>query len=185
MLLTNAGAVRGLPVVTVTGGEAVGEIRDIVYHPDAGRVVGFTLNKRGLLAGRRREVLPAGGVLAIGRDAVMIRDADALVDPDVAPAELGTPDGDRDVIGNDVVTEGGVSLGAIKDVVLLVGGTGEVVGYQLEGPDGGEAYIPLPAQLAVSGDVLIVPNAAEEFIRDDLVGLGAAVEEFRTRLALP
>ncbi|HEU0317873.1 MAG TPA: PRC-barrel domain-containing protein, partial [Solirubrobacteraceae bacterium] len=92
---------------------------------------------------------------------------------------------DRNVIGNDVVTEGGVSLGAIRDVVLLVGGTGEVVGYQLERPSGGDGYIPLPAQLAVSGAALVVPNATEQFVRDDLVGLGAAVDEYRTKLALP
>ncbi len=184
MLLTTASAVRGLPVVTVTGGEDVAEIRDIVYDALAGRVVGFTLNKRGLLAGRRREVLPAAQVRAIGRDAVMITDAGSLVDPDDAPSEVGAPDTDRDVIGNDVVTEGGVSLGRITDVVLLVGGTGEVVGYQLERPSGGDGYVPLPAQLSVSGKALVVPNSTEEFVRDDLVGLGAAVDEFRTKLEL-
>jgi uncharacterized protein YrrD len=176
--------VRGLPVVTVSGGEDVAEIRDIIYHPEAGRVVGFTLNKRGRFAGRRREVLAAAGVRAIGRDAVMIADEDALVEPQDAPPELGDPDGDRDVIGNDVVTEAGVSLGAVTDVVLLVGGTGEVVGYQLERSSGGEGYIPLPAQLAVSGAALVVPNSTEEFVRDDLTGLGAAVDEFRTKLEL-
>jgi hypothetical protein len=33
--------------------------RDVIYSPEAGRVVGLTLNKRGFLAGRCREVLPA------------------------------------------------------------------------------------------------------------------------------
>ncbi len=185
MLLSTASAVRGLPVVTLAGGEDVAEIRDIIYDSHAGRLAGFTLNKRGRLSGRRREVLPAAQIHAIGRDAVMIQDEDALVDPDAAPPEVGDPDQDRNVIGNDVVTEGGVSLGVIRDVVLLVGGTGEVVGYQLERPAGGEGYIPLPAQLAVSGSALVVPNATEDFVRDDLVGLGAAVDEFRTRLELP
>jgi uncharacterized protein YrrD len=184
MLLTTASAVRGLPVVTVPGGDDVAEIRDIVYQPQAGRVVGFTLNKRGRLAGRRRELLPAAGVRAIGRDAVTIASEDALVDPGEAPEELGTAGGDRDVIGADVVTEGGVSLGSVKDVVLLVGGTGEVVGYQLERPSGHDGYIPLAAQLAVSGAALVVPNATAEFVREDLVGLGASVDEFRSRLDL-
>ncbi len=185
MLLTTASAVRGLPVVTLTGGEDVAEIRDIIYNPQAGRIVGFTLNKRGRFSGRRHEVLPVAQVHAIGRSAVMVKDVDALVDPDAAPPEIGSPDGDRNVIGNDVVTEGGVSLGVITDVVLLVGGTGEVVGYQLERAAGGVGYIPLPAQLAVSGAALVVPNATEEFVRDDLVGLGAAVEEFAAKLDVP
>jgi hypothetical protein len=30
----------------------------------------------------------------------------------------------------------------------------------------------------------VVPNITEEFVQDDLVGLGAAVDEFRARLGL-
>jgi hypothetical protein len=30
----------------------------------------------------------------------------------------------------------------------------------------------------------VVPALTEEFVKDDLVGLGAAVDEFRTRLGL-
>jgi uncharacterized protein YrrD len=56
--LVTASAIHGLPVVTL-GGEDVAEVRDVIYSPDAGRVVGLTLNKRGFLSGRRREVLPA------------------------------------------------------------------------------------------------------------------------------
>ena len=184
MLLITGSQLRGLPVVTVRGGEDVAEIRDIICHSEAGRVEGFTLNKRGVLAGRHGKVLPSEQVHAIGPDAVIVLDEGSLVNPDEASAPVGDPDGDRDVIGNDVLTEGGVSLGEIKDVVLLVGGSGEVVGYQVTRPSGENAYIPLPAQLAVSGSALVVPDATEEFARNDLVGLGAAVDEFRTRLGL-
>jgi hypothetical protein len=31
---------------------------------------------------------------------------------------------------------------------------------------------------------LVVPNITEEFVEDDLVGLGATVDEFRARLGL-
>ncbi len=50
-----------------------------------------------------------------------------------------------------MLTEGGKSLGVVHDPAILVGSTGEVVGYQIEKPTGGHGYIPLPAQLAVSG----------------------------------
>ena len=75
-------------------------------------------------------------------------------------------------------------MGVVRDLVLLVGSAGEVVGYQIEKPDGGGGYIPLPAQLAISGTALVVPDITEDFVRDDLVGLGAAVDEFRDRLGL-
>ncbi|HWC86814.1 MAG TPA: PRC-barrel domain-containing protein [Solirubrobacteraceae bacterium] len=183
--LVTGSSIRGLPVVTIDGGEDVAEVRDLIYDPEAGRVVGLTLNKRGFLAGRRREVLPAEGVHGIGRDAVMIASEGSLVAPKAAPAELGSASAERDVTGNEVLTEQGKSLGRVKDVVVLVGSDGEVVGYEIETASGGTAYIPLPSQLAISGSALVVPNATQDFVESDLVGLGAAVDEFRSRLGMP
>ena len=180
----NAAQINGLPVVTVRGGDDVAEVRDVIYDPEVGRLVGLTLNKRGFLSGRRREVLPVEVVHAIGRDAVMVMDEADLVDPKEASNEVGQPARHRNVLGNDVITEGGVRLGTVHDLALTVGSTGDVVGYEVVKPDGGEGYVPLPAQLAVSGTALVVPDVTEEFMRDDLVGLGAAVDEFRARLGM-
>jgi uncharacterized protein YrrD len=183
-LLVTASQINGLPVVTVRGGDDVAEVRDVIYNPEEGRLVGLTLNKRGFLTGRRREVLPAEAIHAIGHDAVMVLDESSLVAPEDAPDDVARPATDRNVLGNDVLTEGGVSLGRVVDLALLVGSSGEVVGYQIDKAGGGRGYIPLPAQLAVSGAALVVPDLTEEFVRDDLVGLGAAVGEFRARLGL-
>ncbi len=179
-----ASQINGLPVVTVHGGEDVAEVRDVIYNPEAGRLVGLTLNKRGFFSGRSRDVLPAEAIHAIGRDAVMILDESSLMAPEDAPDDVGHPATERNVIGDDVLTEGGTSLGVVRDLALLVGSAGEVVGYQIEKPAGGHGYIPLPAQLAVSGAALVVPDMTQEFIRDDLVGLGAAVDDFRARLGM-
>lgn len=183
-LLVPASKITGLPVVTVSTGEDVAEVRDVIYNPAEGRLVGLTLNKRGFLGGRLKEVLPAEDVHAIGRDAVMIADEFHLVGRDEAPEEVGRPDTNRNVVGDDVLTDTGVSLGTVRDLVVLVGTSGEVVGYQIDKADGGKGYIPLPAQLAVSGEALVVPEMTQEFVRDDLVGLGAAVDDFRKRLGL-
>lgn len=183
-LLVTGSAIRGLPVVTIGGGEDVAEVRDVIYNPEAGRLVGLTLNKRGFLGGRRREVLPAETIHAIGRDAVMVDEEASLILPQDAPAEVGAAPSGRDVTGNEVLTEGGTSLGEVRDVVVLVGTNGEVVGYEIETASGGTGYIPLPTQLAVSGTALVVPEATTDFVKDDLVGLGAAVNEFRSRLGI-
>ncbi|HEX3425160.1 MAG TPA: PRC-barrel domain-containing protein [Acidimicrobiales bacterium] len=183
-LLMAASAINGLPVVTIRTGEDLAEVRDVIYDPNEGRLVGLTLNKRGFLAGRCREVLPAESIHAIGRDAVMVADEASLVMPDAAPHEVAHPDTGRNVIGNDVLTEAGTSLGTVRDLVLVVGSTGEVVGYHIEKTSGGMAYIPLPAQLSVSGSALVVPNETEAFVVEDLVGLAAAVDTFRAQLGL-
>jgi uncharacterized protein YrrD len=183
-LLMTASQIRGLPVVSVRGGEDIAEVRDVIYSPEAGRLVGMTLNQRGFLSGRRREVLPADMIHAIGQHAVMVTDEAQLAAPENAPDDVAHPATERNVLGDDVLTEGGTSLGEVADLVLLVGSNGEVVGYQIDKAGGGHGYIPLPAQLAVSGDALVVPDVTEEFVQDDLVGLGAAVDEFRDRLGM-
>jgi sporulation protein YlmC with PRC-barrel domain len=112
----------------------------------------------------------------------MIDDVAGLILPADAPADVGAPPAERDVTGNEVLTEGGTSLGQVRDVVVVVGSKGEVVGYEIETASGQTGYIPLPAQWAVSGSAIVVPEATKEFVKDDLVGLGAAVDEFRSRL---
>ena len=97
-LLMTASQIRGLPVVTVGGGEDVAEVRDVIYSPEAGRLVGVTLNKRGFLAGRSHDVLPAEAIHAIGQDAVMVLDESSLVAPQDAPDDVGQPATERNVI---------------------------------------------------------------------------------------
>ena len=182
VLLPTSKVVR-LPVVAIDAGDDVAEVKDIIYSPGAGRLLGFTLNKRGFLKGRMKEVLPAEHVHAVGDAAVMIENDTCLVAPEAAPDEVAKPAGDRNVLGNAVITEKGVRLGVVNDLILELGDSLAVVGYQLKGDDGGERFIPLPAQLAVSGQALVVPAATEEFVHNDLAGFGAAVEDFRARIS--
>jgi uncharacterized protein YrrD len=185
-LLMRATGLVGLPVVTTTTGEALGEIRDVIYVPDKGRVVGFTLNKRGRLAGRLKHPLAMDQVHAVGRDAVMVRDAAAL-DGGASSEEAAEDSKGRNVIGNTVLTDAGKALGVVRDLVIEMSDS-EVIGYELDGDpalqraEGAPLLLPLPATLAVSGDVLMVPATVEDFIRDDLAGFGSAVDEFRSRL---
>ena len=181
-LLFTASAIMGLPVVTVSGGEDLAEVRDVIYNPEVGHLAGLSLNKRGFLSGRLKDVLAAADICAIGRDAVMVRHETCLSSADDAPAEVGHPESKRNVVGDDVLTEGGVSLGTVRDLVLLSGTAGEVVGYQISTADGGDGYIPLPAQLAVSGSTVVVPEITKEFVVHDLVSLSAAVDDFRAQM---
>jgi uncharacterized protein YrrD len=180
-------AIRKLPVVSVVAGEDIAEVRDIVYDAEAGAVVGFTLNKRGILSGRHHGVLTTDRVHAIGRDAVMVADDAQLVAAGDAPEAVASPDTARNVIGNDVLAEDGTSLGEVVDVIVLAapgpeGRAGTVVGYEVKQEGGIRRYVPLPAQLAVSGAALVVPNETEQYIVGDIGALAVAVERFRNEL---
>jgi hypothetical protein len=91
------------------------------------------------------------------------------------------------VLGNRVVTDTGTDLGTVVDVILQVGRTTDVAGYEIEAAEvlregGRRVFLPLPDALAVSGEALIVPAGAAEFVAHDLAGFGAAVEAFRNHL---
>lgn len=172
-------------VVVTLAGEDVAQIKDVVFDASGGAVQGFTLNGRGLFAGPLRSALPIGGVTAIGPDAVMI--ADVKVFTDRADVAAATDVRDRNVLGNRVVTDTGTDLGVVVDVILQVGTVTDVVGYEVEAAtalqtQGRKVLVPLPDTLAVSGEALLVPDGAMEFVAHDLAGFGAAVAAFRGHL---
>jgi uncharacterized protein YrrD len=171
----------GLPVVTLAGDD-VAEVRDILYDAGAGRIVGFTLNKRGRLKGRLKEVLTREQVLAVGPAAVMVEPTTVIVAAPVTPTGKG-----GNVLADRVITDTGVAVGTVTDVVIDTG-DGSVVGYEVlpvDQPDerkGRHSYIPLPEARAVSGEVLVVPASAVDYVTSDLAGFADAVERFRTTL---
>jgi uncharacterized protein YrrD len=171
------------PVVTLAG-EDVAQIKDVVYASATGELAGFTLNGRGIFAGPMRKTLPWAAVHGLGPDAVMIRDESVFAGKDALAGDGGGSGGS--VLGSRVLTDGGRELGRVTDLILAVGEGGtDAVGYEIEPTDEmapRRQFVPLPDTLAVSGEALVVPGSATEFIRDDLAGFGAAVDEFRERL---
>jgi uncharacterized protein YrrD len=172
--------VLSTPVVTLQGDD-VAEVRDVVYDGARGMLLGFTLNKRGFFGGKLRERLPIESVHAIGKDAVMVRSDDDLVDMHAAPAAVAAAPADRDVIGDAVLSESGTKLGEVTDVIFTLGENGRAVGYEVKAEDR-TVYIPLPEQQAVSGDARIVPDEVDSFVHDDLAGFGASIAEYRAQL---
>jgi uncharacterized protein YrrD len=170
------------PVVTLAGDD-VAQIKDVIYSSHTGELAGFTLNGRGLFAGPMRKTLPWENVHGLGPAAVMIRDETSLADRKALQGETEGAGGA--VLGSAVITHSGRNLGVVTDVILAVGETTDAVGYEIDPSDASaprRQFVPLPDALAVSGEALMLPDAATEFIRDDLAGFGAAVEEFRSRL---
>jgi uncharacterized protein YrrD len=171
------------PVVTLAGDD-IAQVKDVLYSSATGELAGFTLNGRGVFAGPLRKTLPWENVHGLGPAAVMIRDETQLADRRALRGQ--TEGGGGAVLGSAVITQSGRNLGTVTDVILSVGDTmTDAVGYEIDPSDDvapRRQFVPLPDALAVSGEALMLPDAAIEFIRDDLAGFGAAVEEFRRRL---
>ncbi len=118
--LTRATELISRPVVTMAG-DALAEVKDVVYDSDEGSVLGFTLNRRGWLGKPLDRILAADAIASIGRDAIMIADPDVLVGRKEAPPEVVHAPAERNVIGNRVLTKSGTELGEVIDVARLVG----------------------------------------------------------------
>lgn len=188
-LLVRASELNQRPVVTL-GGEDVAEIKDVVYGGSGGEIIGFTLNKRGgFFRGRLAEILLWPEVHGLGRDAVMVADDSALQAKDeLVAAARDSGGGGGDVLGARVLTEEGVAVGEVIEVIIDVRpDKADVVGYEVEASENlrsqqQRVLVPLPDTLAVSGENLIVPSSVTQFIRDDIAGFGAAVDDFRSQL---
>jgi uncharacterized protein YrrD len=165
--------VAGLPVVDVSSGEDVAEIRDLIFDPGQGEVQGFTLAKRGLFGRRLREVLPVDLIRSVGTHAVMIDSTDAIIDPDDAAPDIAAVDRKADVTSNSVITESGRNLGQVLDVILAGGAHPRVVGYQIGGGSAGDGFVPIDTSRAVSASTLVVPDSFENRVRTDLTGLAS------------
>ena len=132
-----------------------------------------------------REVLVREQILAVGPAAVMVP-ADITLSPPPGPIRHAVMPG-GDVIADRVMTDSGVQVGTVTDVVIDTA-TGAVVGYEVLSGDepkqrkGRRSYLPLPDTGAVSGEALIVPASAVEYIATDFAGFGEAIDRYRDLL---
>ncbi|HEY2667954.1 MAG TPA: PRC-barrel domain-containing protein [Actinomycetota bacterium] len=183
-VLLRASELEGRPIVTFAG-ESPAEVKDVIFDSLNGTLLGLTLRGHGLFSGPRKEILPWSRIHSIGRDAVMIHDEGAFQGESALPAG-GVPD-NRNVLGNQVLTDDGTDVGSVVDVIIEAGAHAAIVGYEVKASEalatrGAHVFIPLPDTIAVSGEHLVVPAGALEFVGNDLSGFGAAVEAFREKL---
>lgn len=190
MRLMRASEIIKRPVVTMRGDD-IAQVKDIIYAAHGGAVGGFTLAGRGMFSGPMKLGLSWHAVVALGADAVMISDESALEATSVVFNSAVSSGGGGDVLGSQVLTDSGVDLGLVIDVIVAVsetpGGQCDVVGYEIEasealGTKGTKLLIPLPDTITASGEHLMVPASAKDFVSHDLAGFGAAVLAFRAQL---
>lgn len=189
--LMRATETTGRPVVT-RGGEDVAQIKDVVFWAGGGEVGGFTLAGRGLFAGPLPTALAWSCVVALGNDAVMVADEEALTPLETVLHGYHGADGSGgDVLGSRVLTDEGTELGTVVDAIIEVdrgrGARCDVVGYEIRpaatlGQQSATVLVPLPDTLAASQEYLVVPAGVKDFVREDLAGFGTAVDDFRQRL---
>src|SRR5665811_1041499 len=147
----------------------------------------------GPFSGPLKQGLSWSAGMALGPDAVMIHDEDVMSSvTEVLDASARPGGSGGNVLGSEVLTDTGILLGTVVDVILEVSEqrTCDVVGYEVSaseplGTHGAKVFLPLPVTLSASGEHVMVPAAAKDFVAHDLAGFGAAVQAFRKHLGGP
>ncbi len=145
----------GMPVVSITGAEKLGDVQGLVLNPDAQHVVGV-----------RIRLLPEGVVKTVsasdarvGHDAVTIKDPRSVGEEELTEVE-GTVDL-ATLMGTKVLTHGGNLMGHIEDVEIdanLI-----ITGYQigkgaLSDLFGGRSSLPAAQGMHYVKEMLMVPD---------------------------
>lgn len=192
--LLRASELAKLPVVTFAG-EDVAQVKDILYAADGGQINAFTLAGRSLFSGPLKVALPWAGVVGLGSDALIIQSEQQLVplaNVLSGPADdgPGAAVNRGDIISSQVLTDQGTSLGMVSDVIIGISAgnvQADVIGYEIQpaetlGRGQQRLLIPLPDTMSASGEHLMVPAAAANFLSDNIIGFEATVAAFRAQI---
>lgn len=169
----------GMPLVSLEDATTLGEVKDVLVDPSRSRIIGFTIRGHGLLSSPLIGILAGEDVHAIGHDALMVTSESSLVrERDGMGGALGDQ---QDVVGKEVVTRSGSSLGSVNDVILEIEGpAADVVGYEISRPDGKTVIVPAPGGVPLSGAALLLPDEVEgEVAANGLAGFRDVLNRVR------
>jgi uncharacterized protein YrrD len=148
-------AIKGLAVVTIVGGEKLGQVEDVLLDEALHHVAGFQIESGGLLH-RQHLVVPFQAVRSIGADALMVADANAL-----QPAPGKQPAGQRAASQLDklrVVTRSGEHAGNLT-VAHFEPDTGAITSYELgTGMLHKNTLIGAASVISIGQDIMIVAD---------------------------
>lgn len=154
--LVRASTLIGRPIVAEDGSASL-EVQDLVLAANGYKVDGFTLREPGIFGKRHVATVPMSAVKSIGPDAVIIESGEQVEVDEEDPTVCA------DVGGTKVITEAGIEIGSIADVVVQTKrGAVQVVLVEIDG----NGYLVLPKGTSVAGDAVLVPKGSEDHLVD-------------------
>jgi sporulation protein YlmC with PRC-barrel domain len=133
----------GKPIISIANGQILGRAKDLYVNHDLTQLAGLFVGTEGVIR-RKDRLIPAGGIVLIGVDVILVKDADVIT------TAQALPESDKwhrlsQLHGKEVHTPGGTKLAAIDDITLDE--EGAVSGFTLSrvyvsGPLAEEQMIP-------------------------------------------
>jgi len=115
------------PLICVTNGKRLGEVKDLYLDANLSRVTGVFVRHEGLI-GRKTFAVDRGQIQVLGIDAWLVSRPDAVVElGQIGGADLFVAVGQ--LRGREIQTDGGTKIATVDDVILDA--DGNVVGFGL------------------------------------------------------
>ena len=147
----------GLAVVTLSGGDRIGRVVDVLFGTATGHIAGFLVDAGGLFA--RPRYLAAEKSQSLGADALTVPAGDVL--QDLAPDGPDTVRA-KDLAGRPVLNESGAVIGRVAgyevDDAQMTLSLTLTLGL-LDGAFHSKPLLPLTVVKTVGRDSLIVPDS--------------------------
>jgi uncharacterized protein YrrD len=148
----------GLAVVTLTGGEKLGRVADVVFNPATGLITGFFVDRGGMFS--KTKFLPAGDVRGLGEDALTTESEAALLDgPSAITGEVAA----KTVENLPVLNPAGTVLGKVADIAVdtltLTVPYLVLTTSLLDNALHGKPHLPVSAIQTVGADSVIVSSS--------------------------
>lgn len=110
----NTDELKGRPVITIEGGEKMGQVSDAVFDLGQRRLVALLVSSGGLIGGSKHTI-EVGAIHRIGPDAITVQSRGKLREGEHVPDGFVRL---SDLRKRAVITESGQELGALADLHL-------------------------------------------------------------------
>ena len=115
----------GLPVISRSNGEILGEVDDVIYLPTLSHILGLVIKSK------EKYYTERDNIYKIGSDLVILNHSGQVHDYKQAPG-IGLNDGNGTILGETVITNEGREVGSVNDLIIDEDDY-KVVGYEVSG----------------------------------------------------
>jgi uncharacterized protein YrrD len=164
-------------VLSRADGVKLATVKDLVISKDHTRIVALLTQEGGLFSKAR--MVPMSKVMSIGKDAVVVTDADMAAEDDPTVKEsLNSKDR---LIGKAVYTDTGNEQAVVNDIYFDEK-TGSIVGLELAGgvlenSSDGTAYLPIEEVISIGQHAVMIRSQAVGALLEQASGGQAAARK--------
>ena len=125
--MRRAAELIGLPIISRSKGEILGEVEDILFDSHTGELKTFVIKNKNIY------YIPVENIFKIGEDLIVVENSFLLENNEMENDKLASLDsGEYTLLGEEVITSDGKELGLVSDLVIDEKNY-KMAGYEISG----------------------------------------------------